>query len=195
MADLELEGQYEGMIIAGIDEAGRGPLAGPVVAAAVIVDQNNIIEGIRDSKKIAKKKREDLYDKITSNYQWSVGIVSPGEIDEINILEATKKACEIAAASINIKPEIVLVDGNMKFSDSRFHSVVKGDDKSISIAAASIIAKVTRDRIMDQLSSEFPEYKWYKNSGYGTKDHINIIIEKGRTIHHRKSFKVKGVDY
>ena len=87
MADLELEGQYEGMIIAGIDEAGRGPLAGPVVAAAVIVDQNNIIEGIRDSKKIAKKKREDLYEKITSNYQWSVGIVSPGEIDEINILE------------------------------------------------------------------------------------------------------------
>lgn len=195
MADLEIEKQYEGMIIAGVDEAGRGPLAGPVVAAAVIVDQDVHIEGIRDSKKISKKKREDLYEKIISHYRWAVGIVLPSEIDQINILEATKKACEIAVSSISIKPEIVLVDGNMKFKDKRFHSIIKGDDKSISIASASIIAKVTRDRMMDDLSKDFPAYKWHKNSGYGTKNHINAIIENGRTIHHRKSFKVKGVDY
>ena len=195
MADLEIEIGYGDLIIAGVDEAGRGPLAGPVVAAAVIVDQQIIIENIRNSKKLSSKKREELYEKITSSYLWSVGIVSAAEIDRINILEATKKACEIAVLSLNIKPEIVIVDGNMKFDDERFYSIIKGDDKSISIAAASIIAKVTRDRIMERLSQDFPAYKWYKNSGYGTKDHMNAIIENGRTIHHRKSFKVKGVDY
>jgi ribonuclease HII len=195
MADLEIEKSYGNVIIAGVDEAGRGPLAGPVVAAAVIVDQQNIIAGIRDSKKISKKKREELYDKITANYRWSVGIISSEEIDEINILEATKKACELAVSSMNVGSEIVLVDGNMKFNDTRFYSIIKGDDKSTSIAAASIVAKVTRDRIMEALSSDFPTYKWYKNSGYGTKDHIDAILQNGRTIHHRKSFKVKGVDY
>ena len=195
MADLEIETTYGNVIIAGVDEAGRGPLAGPVVAAAVIVDQQNIIIGIRDSKKISKKKREELYDKITANYRWSVGIISPEEIDRINILEATKKACKLAVYSIGLESEIVLVDGNMKFDDTRFYSIIKGDDKSMSIAAASIVAKVTRDRIMEELSSDFPTYKWHKNSGYGTKDHMDAILQNGRTIHHRKSFKVKGVDY
>ncbi len=195
MANLEIETTYGNVIIAGVDEAGRGPLAGPVVAAAVIVDQQNIIIGIRDSKKISKKKREELYDKITANYRWSVGIISPEEIDRINILEATKKACKLAVSSMKVKSEIVLVDGNMKFDDTRFYSIIKGDDKSMSIAAASIVAKVTRDRIMQELSSDFPTYKWYKNSGYGTKDHMDAILQNGRTIHHRKSFKVKGVDY
>lgn len=195
MADFEIEKTYGDVVIAGVDEAGRGPLAGPVVAAAVIVDQTKMIAGIRDSKKLSKKKREDLYDKITSSYIWSVGIIDPGEIDQINILQATIKACKMAVSSMNTRPEIVLVDGNMKFEDERFYSIVKGDDKSISIAAASIVAKVTRDRIMDGLSASFPSYGWSKNSGYGTKDHIDAIIMKGRSIHHRTSFKVKGVDY
>jgi ribonuclease HII len=195
MADLEIEKTYGNVIIAGVDEAGRGPLAGPVVAAAVIVDQQNIIAGIKDSKKILKKKREELYNMITANYCWSVGIISSEEVDQINILEATKKACKLAVSSMKIGAEIVLVDGNMKFDDMRFYSIIKGDDKSMSIAAASIIAKVTRDRIMEELSSDFPAYKWHKNSGYGTKDHIDAIVQNGRTIHHRKTFKVKGVDY
>lgn len=196
MADLEIEENYRDLIIAGVDEAGRGALSGPVVAAAVIIDQRNIIPGIRDSKKISKKKREELYSKITNTYRWSVGVVSPEEIDCINILEATKNACRISVSSMGLCPEIVLVDGNMKFEDDvRFYSIIKGDDKSISIAAASIVAKVTRDRIMEELSSDFLIYKWHKNSGYGTKDHINSIIQNGRTIHHRKTFKVKGIDY
>jgi ribonuclease HII len=195
MADLEIEKQYGNLIISGVDEAGRGPLAGPVVAAAVIVDQNHLIKGIRDSKKISKQKRQDLMLQITEHYHYSVGIVLPEEIDQINILEATKKACVIAVSGLNLAPEIVLVDGNMKFTDDRFFSIVKGDDKSMSIAAASIIAKVTRDKIMADLAIEFPEYKWCSNSGYGTKDHMDALIKYGRTIHHRKSFKIKGIDY
>jgi ribonuclease HII len=188
MADFEIENQYFGKIIAGVDEAGRGPLAGPVVAAAVIVDQTKLIPGIRDSKKIAKKKRETLYEFITENYCYGVGIVSPEEIDEINILEATIKACCLAVESLKERPEIVLVDGNMKFSDSRFNSFIKGDDKSVSIAAASIIAKVTRDRIMSNLACEYAAYDWQKNSGYGTKHHLEAIAVHGATAHHRKSF-------
>jgi ribonuclease HII len=195
MADLEIEKTYGNVIIAGVDEAGRGPLAGPVVAAAVIIDQQNIITGIRDSKKVSKKNREELYNIITANYCWSVGIISSEEVDQINILEATKKACKLAVSSMKVRAEIVIVDGNMKFDDMRFYSIIKGDDKSMSIAAASIVAKVTRDRIMEELSSDFPIYKWHKNSGYGTKDHIDAIVQNGRTIHHRKTFKVKGVDY
>ena len=195
MADLEIEKTYGNVIIAGVDEAGRGPLAGPVVAAAVIIDQQNIITGIRDSKKVSKKNREELYNIITANYCWSVGIISSEEVDQINILEATKKACKLAVSSMQVRAEIVIVDGNMKFDDMRFYSIIKGDDKSMSIAAASIVAKVTRDRIMEELSSDFPIYKWHKNSGYGTKDHIDAIVQNGRTIHHRKTFKVKGVDY
>lgn len=195
MTDLEIERSYKGKLIAGVDEAGRGPLAGPVVAAAVIVDQNNIIEGIRDSKKISKKKREILYEQITNAYKYSVGVASAAEIDQINILQATIKACKMAVSDLSIAPEIVLVDGNMKFDDARFYSIVKGDDKSLSIAAASIVAKVTRDRIMDELSAEFPDYAWAKNSGYGTKDHLEAIKKIGRTKHHRASFKVRGVDY
>ena len=192
MPDLEIEKKFIGKIIAGVDEAGRGPLAGPVVAAAVIVDQDNIIKGIKDSKKLSKKQREDIYHHITSNYLWSVGIVGSSEIDEINILQATMKACLLAVSILEVKADIVLVDGNMKFEDQRFLSIIKGDDKSISIAAASIVAKVTRDRLMDNLSDEFPEYKWHQNSGYGTKEHMEAIIKYGQSAHHRKSFKVKS---
>lgn len=189
--DLSIESNYQG-VVAGIDEAGRGPLAGPVVAAAVIIDQNNLIEGIKDSKKLSKNKREELYVKITQNYVWSIGVVEPKEIDEINILEATKKACVLAVEGLIKEPLVVIVDGNMKFSDKRFVSYVKGDDKSISIAAASIIAKVTRDRMMALLHQEFPYYFWAKNSGYGTKEHISAIEKYGSSIHHRLSFKLKN---
>ena len=195
MPDLEIENTHKGAIIAGVDEAGRGALAGSVVAAAVVIDRNNIITGIKDSKKLSKKKREDLYNQITANYCWSVGIVDAGEIDRINILEATKKACVLAVRSLNLAPEIVLVDGNMNFTDRRFYSVVKGDDKSTSIAAASIIAKVTRDRMMGELSKEFPAYKWEQNSGYGTRGHINTLCQGGYTMYHRKSFKIKNILY
>ncbi|HJK88678.1 MAG: ribonuclease HII [Alphaproteobacteria bacterium] len=189
--DLSIESNYQG-VVAGVDEAGRGPLAGPVVAAAVIIDQNNLIKGIKDSKKLSKNKREELYVKITQNYVWSIGVVEPKEIDEINILEATKKACVLAVEGLIKEPSVVIVDGNMKFSDKRFVSYIKGDDKSISIAAASIIAKVTRDRIMGLLHQEFPYYFWAKNSGYGTKEHISAIEKYGSSIHHRLSFKLKN---
>ena len=189
--DLSIESNYQG-VVAGVDEAGRGPLAGPVVAAAVIIDQNNLIKGIKDSKKLSKNKREELYVKITQNYVWSIGVVEPKEIDEINILEATKKACVLAVEGLIKEPSVVIVDGNMKFSDKRFVSYIKGDDKSISIAAASIIAKVTRDRIMGLLHQEFPYYFWAKNSGYGTKEHISAIEKYGTSIHHRLSFKLKN---
>lgn len=189
--DLSIESNYQG-VVAGVDEAGRGPLAGPVVAAAVIIDQNNLIKGIKDSKKLSKNKREELYVKITQNYVWSIGVVEPKEIDEINILEATKKACVLAVEGLIKEPSVVIVDGNMKFSDKRFVSYIKGDDKSISIAAASIIAKVTRDRIMGLLHQEFPYYFWAKNSGYGTKEHISAIEKYGFSIHHRLSFKLKN---
>ncbi|HJD60028.1 MAG TPA: ribonuclease HII [Rickettsia endosymbiont of Omalisus fontisbellaquei] len=186
---LQFEKKYHNYIVAGIDEAGRGPLAGPVVASAVIIDNANIIPGIKDSKKLSKKKRELLYEQITSNYVWSTAIISHTEIDEINILEATKKACAIAAANLTVKPEIVLVDGNMRFNDKRFVSIINGDNLSLSIAAASIIAKVTRDRLMLDLSTEFPQYLWHKNSGYGTKEHIEAINKHGLSPYHRKSFK------
>ncbi len=189
--DLSIESNYQG-IVAGVDEAGKGPLAGPVVAAAVIIDQNNLIEGIKDSKKLSKNTREELYIKITQNYLWSIGVVGPKEIDEINILEATKKACVLAVEGLIKEPLVVIVDGNMKFSDKRFVSYIKGDDKSVSIAAASIIAKVTRDRMMELLHQEFPYYFWVKNSGYGTKEHISAIEKYGVSIYHRLSFKLKN---
>lgn len=195
--NLEIESKYEGKIIAGIDEAGRGPLAGPVVAAAVIIDQGNMINGINDSKKLNAKYRELLYKQITENYKWSVGIVQPQEIDEINILQATIKACYIAEKMLNtktgIKADIVLVDGNMKFDDIRFKSIIKGDNKSISIAAGSIVAKVTRDRIMQNLAKTYSLYGWEKNFGYGTAKHMQAIADYGLTIWHRKSFKLKGI--
>lgn len=192
MTSLEIEKQFIDKIIAGVDEAGRGPLAGPVVAAAVVIDQNNIVNGIRDSKKLSRQQRETAYQHIVTNYQWSVGIVESNEIDEINILQATMKACHMAVESLAIDADIVLVDGNMKFADKRFLSIIKGDDKSMSIAAASIVAKVTRDRLMYALSNEFPEYKWHQNVGYGTKEHVEAILKHGYSVHHRKTFKIKG---
>lgn len=187
--NLNFEQKYYPLTVAGIDEAGRGPLAGPVVAAAVIINSDIIIDGIDDSKKLPKSRREYLYDLITENYIFGIGISSRKEIDEINILEATKLACMRAAEALPIEPNIIiLVDGNMKFPDSKYKSIIKGDTLSISIAAASIIAKVYRDRIMLALSKEHPEYSWHKNSGYGTAEHISALREFGPTKHHRKKF-------
>lgn len=188
MPDLSLELNYPGKIIAGVDEVGRGPLAGPVVAAAVIIDQDNIIEGMRDSKKLSAKKRESLSDFIRENYQYAIGEASVEEIDQYNILEATKLAMGRAIKGLGPKADIVLVDGNMKFNEENIKSIVKGDDISLSIAAASIIAKVHRDNLMKKLSENYPNYGWEKNAGYGTKAHIEAIRQYGITSFHRSKF-------
>lgn len=191
MIDISFEKQYAGKIVAGVDEVGRGPLAGPVIAAAVIIDQSNIINGINDSKKISKIKRELLNDQILKSYNYSLGISSVEEIDEFNILNATKLSIMRAIENLSIKPDIVLIDGNMKFIDKNFISIIKGDEKCYSIAAASIVAKVYRDDLMRSLALDFPFYKWDKNSGYGTIEHIKAIQANGISKHHRKKFTRK----
>ncbi len=179
--------------IAGIDEAGRGPLAGPVVAAAVIFPNDLFIEGVDDSKKLSEKKREELFDIILEKaISVKYEIVSQYQIDRINILQATLKAMKLSAEGLSPQPDLLLVDGNKIFPTKKaFKTVVKGDSKSFSIAAASIVAKVTRDRLMVRLSKEYPEYKWDKNKGYGTKEHIEAIKKYGVTPHHRLSFLSK----
>ncbi|WP_323738901.1 ribonuclease HII [Candidatus Trichorickettsia mobilis] len=190
--NLLFEQQWPKAIIAGVDEAGRGALAGPVVAAAVIIQQNHLIAGINDSKKLSRTTRESLYNQIIHHYNWAVGMVSAAEIDQTNILIATKKACALAIANLSIVADIVLIDGNMKFTDPRYHSIINGDNLSISIAAASIIAKVTRDHLMFELDQQLPQYSWYQNVGYGTKQHVSAIKLYGLSSYHRKSFKLKN---
>ena len=189
---LELDKKYFSKynILAGIDEAGRGPLAGPVVASAVIFDQKTYIEGVNDSKKISKKKREIYYTEIISKALYiGVGIIYPEEIDKNNILNATKEAMRLAIQNLAVEPELILVDGNqIEFSKYNQESIIKGDSKSFSIAAASIIAKVTRDRIMDSYSKLLPEYGFESHKGYGTKKHIEAIKKNKSSIIHRKSF-------
>ena len=177
--------------ICGIDEAGRGPLAGPVVIAAVIMPEDSFIEGVNDSKKVSEKKREKLYDEITNNaIAWGVGIIEPQEIDDINILNATKKGLTKALKELVEKPDIILVDAltGIDTLGIPYQSIIKGDAKSYSIAAASIIAKVTRDRIMRQWDEIYPEYGFEKHKGYGTKAHIEVIKNDGICPIHRKSF-------
>jgi ribonuclease HII len=187
--DLAIEMGYSNKIIAGVDEVGRGALAGPVIAAAVIIDQSNLISGIKDSKLIPKRRHRELYYHITNNYCWAIGIVEPLEIDQINILQATRKACLLAVQALNITPDIVLIDGNMQFPDSHFISIIRGDNKSLSIAAASIVAKFTRDQIMCQLGRELPIYDWANNCGYGTKKHIQALEDYGLSQYHRRTFR------
>ena len=177
--------------ICGIDEAGRGPLAGPVVVGAVILPKNSLIEGVNDSKKISEKKREILYEKIIEEaIAYSVGIVDQKTIDEINILNATKLGLKIALEGLKVKPNVIMVDAltNIDTLGIPYISMVKGDAKIYSIAAASIIAKVTRDRIMRQWDEIYPIYGFSKHKGYGTAEHIRIIKENGPCILHRKSF-------
>ena len=177
--------------ICGIDEAGRGPLAGPVVVAAVIMPQDSMIEGVNDSKKVSEKKREKLYEEITEEaIAWGVGIIDPQEIDDINILNATKKGLTTALKELTEKPDLILVDAltGIDTLGIPYQSIIKGDAKSYSIAAASIIAKVTRDRIIRELDKIYPQYGFEKHKGYGTKMHIEAIKEYGITPLHRKTF-------
>lgn len=178
-------------LVAGIDEAGRGPLAGPVVAAAVILPKHALIEGVNDSKKISEKKREKLYDDIIENaVAWGVGIVDNNVIDEINILNATRLAMHNAIEALKTKPEYILIDAEKKVDTNGipFMPIIKGDALSISIAAASIVAKVTRDRMMREYDGIFPVYGFQKHKGYGTKMHVDAINENGICAIHRKSF-------
>ena len=176
--------------IAGIDEVGRGPLIGPVVTAAVILKKDFYDERINDSKKLTEKKRELLYDVIMEN-ALSVGIVisSHEVIDEINILEATKKAMLMAIDNLSIKPEHLLIDALKLDTPIPQTAIIKGDSKSESIAAASIIAKVTRDRMMIELDKKHPEYDFKHNKGYGTKKHIEALYKYGALEEHRKTFE------
>ena len=177
--------------IAGIDEAGRGPLAGPVVIGCVIMKKDSFIEYVNDSKKVSETKREMLYEKITNEaISWSTGIVWQNEIDELNILNATKKALTDAIDGLKVKPDKILVDALDKI-DTRgipYISVIKGDAKIYSISAASIIAKVTRDRIMKEYDEIYPEYGFAGHKGYGTAKHIQAIKQYGICPLHRKTF-------
>ena len=177
--------------ICGIDEAGRGPLAGPVVVAAVIMPKDSFIEGVNDSKKVSEKKREALYDMIINEaLAYSVAIIDHNRIDEINILNATKEGLTNCIKDLSIKPDRILVDALEKIDTCKipYTSIIKGDAKCYSIAAASIIAKVTRDRIMRSWDEIYPEYGFEKHKGYGTKAHINAIKQYGLCPIHRKSF-------
>lgn len=193
MADYELEQALVNQgqnLIAGVDEVGRGPWAGPVTACAVILDPNNIPDGLNDSKKLTAKRREELFDLIMNSATVSVVHVEVDEIDRINILQATFRAMERATDGLP-KPDHILIDGNKipPNLSAPATAVIKGDAKSVSIAAASIIAKVTRDRLMLDLSKLYPGYGWETNAGYGTKMHQSGLLNNGVTPHHRVSFK------
>lgn len=178
--------------LAGVDEAGRGALAGPVVAAAVICFPCEELSGVTDSKLLREPVREELYELIRENcLSMCVGIVGPDEIDRLNILQATLKAMKHAVDGLNPVPSLALIDGiKVPSVDVPVEAVRGGDRKSFSIAAASIVAKVTRDRIMRERAIEFPGYGFTNNKGYGTREHIGAIREKGRTSFHRYSFKI-----
>ena len=176
--------------VCGIDEAGRGPLAGPVVAGAVILPKDEKILYVNDSKKLSEKKREMLYDEIMSRaLAVGVGVVGPERIDEINILQATYEAMRMAVAQLKVTPDILLNDAvTIPDLPIRQVPIVKGDAKSVSIAAASIIAKVTRDRLMREYDQIFPEYDFASNKGYGTRSHIEALKALGPAPVHRRTF-------
>lgn len=188
MPDFSIEQQHHG-IIAGVDEAGRGPWAGPVVAAAVILTPENVPEGIGDSKKLPKQKREHLFALISASSHVGVGMADVSEIDSLNILNATKLAMQRAIRHLPQSPDVALIDGNQPPElPCKAIPIIKGDSKSLSVAAASIIAKVTRDALMAKLALLHPHYGWERNAGYGTKAHQEGLAAHGITEHHRKSF-------
>lgn len=186
--------------IAGIDEAGRGPLAGPVVAAAVVFSSVSKAEkllklGVKDSKMLSGKKRDYLYGKILEQSEdWASSAIYENVIDEINILQATKLAMKEAVNLLKIKPDFLLIDGQFTLEGFPISQIAipKGDKLAVSVSAASIIAKVTRDRILDELDEQFPEYGFAKNKGYGTKDHIFALMKNGPCKAHRKTFNPVG---
>lgn len=193
--ELYSEGNSVGKVdyIAGVDEAGRGPLAGPVVAAAVILPQDFSLLGVNDSKKLSEKRRNELFDQIKETaVAWSVGIVDHERIDRINILNAAKEAMRDAVSGLSVKPDHVLIDALiLEGLDIPQTGIVKGDAKSVSVAAASIIAKVTRDRLMIEYAGQYPDYGFEKNKGYGTKEHYAGLDRVGACPIHRQTFLVK----
>jgi len=196
MPDLSLEQACTG-IVCGVDEVGRGPLAGPVVAAAVILPAKphpRLLAELDDSKKLSAKKRDALYELVLTNSIFGLGRAEVEEIDRLNILKATFLAMKRAVEALKQSVDVALVDGNQVPSllVGRVQCVVKGDSKSLSIAAASVIAKVTRDREMCELSQRFPGYGWERNAGYGTAEHMAAMRRIGLTPHHRKSFAPVG---
>ena len=192
----EIENGYrpKGYInIAGVDEAGRGPLAGPVYAAAVILPPNTVIKGINDSKKLSEKRREELFEEITEKaIAYNICSIDERRIDEINILNATYEAMNGAVNGLSVAPDFVLIDGNRIGGMTIPHeTVVKGDSKSISIAAASILAKVSRDRFICDMAEKYPQYGFEQHKGYGTKAHNEAILKYGPCPIHRKTFLKK----
>lgn len=188
---LDYEKRFENEILAGIDEAGRGPLAGPVVCACVIMplDGDKIIEGINDSKKLSPKKRGELFEKIVERaISYKIVEVDEKTIDEINILNATKLGMKMALDGLNVKPDRVLIDAVKIDTPIRQENIIKGDALSYNIAAASILAKVHRDRLMEKLDKVYPQYGFAKHKGYGTKAHIEAIKEYGECPLHRQTF-------
>jgi len=186
---LQARGIY---LIAGVDEAGRGPLAGPVVAAAVMLPRGFVGAGLDDSKKISAAKREIIYGRLTSDAEivWAVGFAERAEIDRLNILRATHLAMRRAVAALDPQPEHCLIDGlPVRDFPLPHDAIVKGDGLSLSIAAASIIAKVTRDRLMREIDREFPQFGFAKHQGYGTKAHLEALRIHGPCCHHRRSFQ------
>lgn len=178
-------------LVCGVDEAGRGPLAGPVFAAAVILPRGYIVDGANDSKKLSEKKREILFEKIKEEaLYYSVAMVDEKTIDKVNILNATFMAMNDAVNTLGVNPDFVIIDGNKVPKDMHFpaKSIVKGDANSISIACASILAKVSRDRYMLEMARQFPEYQFEKHKGYGTKLHYQMLDEYGASKIHRQSF-------
>lgn len=177
--------------VAGVDEVGRGPLAGPVTAAAVVLNPDDIPFGLNDSKKLTARRREALFDEIIARAAVSVAHASVAEIDRLNILRASHLAMERAITALDPSPDHVLIDGNLlpKGLSLPAEAVVKGDGRALSIAAASIVAKVTRDRIMVDLSQQHPGYGWERNAGYPSKSHISALQDLGVTPHHRRSFR------
>ncbi|MBW6516204.1 MAG: ribonuclease HII [Candidatus Cloacimonetes bacterium] len=187
--ELELREQFG--LTAGVDEAGRGPLAGPLVVSACILDLQYSIPDLNDSKKISERIRETIYEQIIDTaIDYQVIIISVDEIDQLNILGATMKGMEEAVKGLRIKPDLVLLDGNRKptgLPDAL--PIIKGDSQYASIAAASILAKVTRDRIMREIHNLYPSYNFLKNKGYPTREHCKALVEYGITEHHRRSYK------
>lgn len=187
---IEDELRAAGRTVAGVDEAGRGCLAGPVAAGAVILDPGRPVRGLRDSKKLTEKRREELFAEIREkSAAWSVAMTGPGEIDRTNILRAALRAMEKAVAGLSVAPDFVLVDGNARISIAvEQKTVVGGDDRCASIAAASIVAKVTRDRLMRELETEYPGYGFSRHKGYPSKEHRESLRRLGPCPIHRKSF-------
>lgn len=180
-------------IVCGVDEAGRGPLAGPVFAAAVVLPKDTIIEGVNDSKKLSEKRREELFDVIKSTaLSYSIASASEQEIDNINILNATFLAMKRAVDGLTVKPNIALIDGNrLPQLEMEAQAIIKGDSLSMSIAAASILAKVSRDRFMLKMADKYPEYEFQRHKGYGTKLHTEMLKKYGPCAIHRKTFLKK----